>query len=651
MTCQDGAADRFYQPHRGDEVAMPTTQTDNTYRRNTSLIGSTFPFDRHQSRCCSAAGCRPATALGMRSLVVTLALLLGWGLLAQGEAPAYTETPAHAAAPGHAAAPAHATTPAHVDETTTDEQRRAVAVALNYSRAALHRIRRNPSIRVLMEEQEKILNHLDLNGIADEEVLKLYSSVLDEISSVQIADRERIVLRERYSRTFQRDLGINTFEIMAQVATAQYVSAVRTGANSWWDHRNQSASHELDIWQVDKKQMNSVVDKSSQFLDVSWKMARAKKIPDRWLVRSDDLDKLEQAQREPDPGVRLRVLKRMEGFMECYPPYWYYVARTQQSMGQLFAANETYEKLVRIGNGHFRKDEMLAAGMANRSIIQAFLSQPSAAETARLAMTYSSEAWEANLVCANVLQRSGRYDDAEDAILRNLDVNLERRQSRVALLGLYYSSDNKLKLAAQLQDPDWVKDIPAQQLLLCAAKLGQSQVPASVIDHLTTSLQGTPRMNLGRDDFVIAVSPAWQLQHAAVSLQWGDRNFSQPRVAAGRDSLLLSFDGVAEMGGLMASAYDHQDVSLTIRYPDAAPLKLVLKTRFDDSKTSELANIPLVSRRHPIFRVSSLEQNEFRLSLRTAALPIVGTDDLPMPSRTPYSEELNQEDSVSAGTR
>jgi len=64
----------------------------------------------------------------------------------------------------------------------------------------------------------------------------------------------------------------------------------------------------------------------------------------------------------------------MEGFMECYPPYWYYVARTQQSMGQLFAANETYEKLVRIGNGHFRKDEMLAAGMANRSIIQAFLS-------------------------------------------------------------------------------------------------------------------------------------------------------------------------------------------------------------------------------------------------------------------------------------
>ena len=34
----------------------------------------------------------------------------------------------------------------------TDAQRRSAAVALNYSRAALHRIRRNPSVRVMVEE-------------------------------------------------------------------------------------------------------------------------------------------------------------------------------------------------------------------------------------------------------------------------------------------------------------------------------------------------------------------------------------------------------------------------------------------------------------------------------------------------------------------
>ena len=549
LTCQEGAADRFRYPTRGDEVAMLT------------------PF----------------------KYAVCVFLL-------------FSQNSLRAA-----------------DEPVTEEQRRTAAVALNYSRAALHRIRRNPSVRVLVEEQEKILNHLDLNGIADEEVMKLYSSLLDEISQIQIAERERVVLRERYARTFQRDLGINTFEIAAQVATAQYVSAVRTGANSWWDHRNQSASHELDIWQVDKKLMTNVVEKSSQFLDVSWKMARSKKIPDRWLVRSDDLDKLESAQRESDAGVRLRVLKRMEGFMECYPPYWYYVARTQQSMGQLFAASATYEKLVAIGNGHFRKDEMLAAGLANRSIIQAFLSQPAAPETARRAMGFSSDAWEANLVCASVLQRFGKYDDAEDAILRNLDVNLERPQSRVALLGLYYSSDNKTKLAAQLQDPDWIRDIPARQLLLCAAKLGQRDVPQTVLDHLTSSLQGTPRLNLGRDDFVISVGPTWQLQNAAVTLHWGDRSFSNPRETAGRDSVLLSFDGIAEFGNPLAFHRSQNDFAVTIKYPDSAPLKLVLKSKEDSAKSHDLSSLPIISRNHPVYRVTTLEQNDFRLSLRQLA--------------------------------
>ena len=245
------------------------------------------------------------------------------------------------------------------------------------------------------------------------------------------------------------------------------------GANSWWDYRNNAASHELDIWLIDKKRMTSgVVEKSSPIpRHVSWKMAGPLQADSRPLAGSQRRSgQAKLAQRETDPGVRLRVLKRMEGFMECYPPYLYYVARTQQSMGQLFAATETYQKLVAIGDGHFRKDEMLAAGLANRAIIQSFLSQPAAPETAMKAMGYSSEAWEANLVCANVLQKHGRFDDAEDAILRNLDVNLERPQSRVALLGLYYTSDNKAKLTAQLQDPDWIKDIPTRQLLLCATK-------------------------------------------------------------------------------------------------------------------------------------------------------------------------------------
>ena len=149
----------------------------------------------------------------------------------------------------------HAAEPAPVDEAA----RANAAIALNYSLAAFHRIRRNPSVRVLMEEQDKILNHLNLNGVADEEVIKLYSAVLDEIAQIQLGEREKELLREKYRRQFQRDVTLGVLSLGAQVATAQYASAVRTGATSWWDFRSQTQSRELDVWKVDKDRATRLV--------------------------------------------------------------------------------------------------------------------------------------------------------------------------------------------------------------------------------------------------------------------------------------------------------------------------------------------------------------------------------------------------------
>ncbi|HID24127.1 MAG TPA: hypothetical protein EYP14_17240, partial [Planctomycetaceae bacterium] len=326
---------------------------------------------------------------------------------------------------------------ARAEPSASDSRGRATAVALNYCRAAFHRIRKYQSKRVLLEEQQKILDNLDLNGIDDEDVIRLYSAVLDEIGDIQIAERERKFFKDQFRRTMSRRLTVNAFVMAGQVATGQFASAVRTGVNSWWDYRDLGLRRDLDVWKVDRQRIQALVDKSSAFLDTFWKLAKKRSIPDRWLVRGDDLDRLEEAVCESDPAVRLRILKRMERFMECYPPYWYHVARTQQALGQLLAASDTYERLVDLGAGHFRKDDMLASALANRAIIQEYLEEPDAAKTAREALQFSTGVWEANLMCAYVLLRHGLRDEAEDAILRNLDVGLEEDRSLVALLSLY----------------------------------------------------------------------------------------------------------------------------------------------------------------------------------------------------------------------
>lgn len=522
-----------------------------------------------------------------------------------------------------------------------DAARRSAAVALNYSRAAFHRIRRNPSLRVLEEEQEKILNHLNLNEIADEEVLKLYSSVLDEIAQIQLADRERELLKGKHRQQFQSQLAFSALALSTQMATAQFTSAVKTGATSWWDFRNFSTNRDLDLHRIDKERMNKLVEKSSKFLDVSWKMARDRQIPDRWLVRGDDLDQLETAWQEPDPTVRLRVLKRMEPFMECYPPYWYYVARTEQALGQMSHASQTYQQLAVIGKGHFRKDEMLAAGLANRALILAYLQDDQAPAIARQALAASSEVWEANLICASVLQRHHDYETAEDAILRNLDVELESEQSRIALVTLYHDSNDRTKLAQQMSQLEVVKALPANVLAQCAAKLGETETPPLLAQVLERSLQAAPRYNLGRDDLVIQATSNWQLERASrIALQWGEGVIINPKLTPQADSVMATFEGIGEF----TSYNGRNDVpllSLSIEYPDAAPVKLTLQLSHSNNGAVENSSSMLVAVRRPtVYRVAKYEQEQVQLAVHAGGIRNLRGDDVPQMARPDRTESV-----------
>lgn len=466
--------------------------------------------------------------------------------------------------------------PHPANEAELEQQRRQTAVTLNYCRAAFHRIKQAPSKRVLLEEREKILNNLNLNGIADEDVMKLYGVVLSEISEVQIAENEQTVIQDKYKRLVRHQIAGSAFEFGLEIASAQYLDALRTGANSWWDYRSTKWNRDLDTWKVEKDRMKAVVGKSSMFLDTFWKLAHKRQIPDRWLVRGTDLDKLEVSVLEPNPEVRLRVLKRMEPFMECYPPYWYYTARTQQASGQLTAAMETYGKLANLGEGQFRKDEMLAAGLANLSAIQAHLRQPGAIQSAERALRYSTDAWQVNLMCAQVLKDHIRYDQAEDAILRNLDEDLELGRSTTNLVSLYVDSGNKQKLVKHLGDPKTVRMVAVPVLLRAAAFVGTEELPGPAMAQLGASLYGYPDARYGRGDFVFVASGAWNLQKTRLSLKMGERTVSRPEIKRVGQNYQIRFRQLASPRGGYNRGTSNGAMTLAIQYPRMEEIRLQL---------------------------------------------------------------------------
>lgn len=517
-----------------------------------------------------------------------------------------------------------------------DVVRKTTAVALNYCRAALHRIRRVPEKSVFHEEQTRILNNLNLNQIEDPEVIALYKSILDEISQVEISERERVVINEQFRRNVHRQLGTSFFVIGAQVATGQLGNVIQSGANSWWDYRNQEVRRDSDQWKVEKGEFTNLMSRSSTFLDSFWRLSQKNNIPDEWLIRDQDLDQLARVLQERDAARRLRMLSRLERFMECYPPYWYYVARTQQQLGQSEDALKTYQRLAEIGSGHFRQDDMLASSMANTALLQEILGHPDAARTAALVGDYSIRNWESNLICAWVLGRHRQFDDAEELILCNLDEDQEVGQSRVALVSLFYHSDNKAKLALLLDDPQVVRDVPIPGLLLCAKLLGTDKMPTSAQTYLASTLSASVH-RVGRGNAItLAASPGWKIQDAQPEIVSGANTFHAVGYRPGADGVNADF--VTEIAD--ASGAEDHPIRVTLNYPGTPAIHITMNSRsIPDAESLRSRRLPFgvspTVSRPPFFprnglqyEIGAIELDGVRLSFRDDVLSDTRIEDV-----------------------
>ena len=103
--------------------------------------------------------------------------------------------------------------PAEENKKEPDPTAGKTAIALNYCRASFYRIKKSGSKEVMFEEREKILNNLNLNGVGDEKVIKLYSSVLDEISQVEIAEQEREYFKNKHNYHSRQKIATNALAL------------------------------------------------------------------------------------------------------------------------------------------------------------------------------------------------------------------------------------------------------------------------------------------------------------------------------------------------------------------------------------------------------------------------------------------------------
>ena len=463
-------------------------------------------------------------------------------------------------------ATATANTSATVDPfATADPLAVQTAVALNYCRTALHRIRSSPRPVVLREERDRILDNLSLDSIADPEVIRLYSALLDEIGQLELAGPERTLVQEGAARSIRRRLVWDSVAFAGQVATAQYAAALRTGADSWWDTRDRLDRRDAELLGLQRDRMKSVTEKSTLFLDTFWTLARRREIPDAWLVRGGDLDRLATAVAEPRDSVRQRRLARLQPFLQAYPPYWYHVARTQQALGQFDEAIETYDRLTTLEEGQFRIDEMLAAAETNWALLLEARGDASAAVIATRALGRAPDVWEANLAAAGVLERSGRLAAAEEALLRNIDAGRARGLSqtfRLAMLARHQQTDRLVEL---LERPEVIAEVPAPAVLRCAATL-PNEASQLVIGRLSRSIAVYPRTGFTGSELILTADAGWNLPRARFRFPEHEAAPPQPEWASVRNGHAVRFADVQQQ--------EDGTIDVELSYPDGTQLTM-----------------------------------------------------------------------------
>jgi hypothetical protein len=229
-------------------------------------------------------------------------------------------------------------------------------------------------------------------------------------------------------------------------------------------------------------------------------------------------------------------------------------------------------------------------------------------------------------MCGVLLLKQGHIAEAEDAILRNLDVNLESQQSLVALLAVYHVSHDTRKLVERLSKPAIARSIPAPLLLECVGVLGTGNIPPATLAQIVGSLRADVDHHFGPDDFRIETGPLWQLDRASMSLAIGGKTINTPNVSVESDKHKARFLQVGELGSLLQPAALPDSVVLTIKYPETETLKLHLQevsARTLKSLTGEGDSAfrwPVLAGRD--FRIVAVDVRGKRVQLLTPANPL-----------------------------
>lgn len=223
---------------------------------------------------------------------------------------------------------------------TAEEQKKA-AYALNLCTVSISQIIDYDDVHVLEQEYHTILNNLNLEQIPkDEALLDVLKQILDVITFFRISEGDRDIIDLEYQNRMKSAIWSAIPSVGAIFVTSNPLAIGLTLATQvgtgYMNYRRNRAEYQLGRekaeWQLKRAAMEQLNGLRKELFETSWRLATEYDFPDEFRLTDQQIHEYDEILMDENAIKRFNKLHAIRENFAAYPPYWYQLGSTANSI-------------------------------------------------------------------------------------------------------------------------------------------------------------------------------------------------------------------------------------------------------------------------------------------------------------------------------
>ena len=350
------------------------------------------------------------------------------------------------------------------------EEKRQAAYALNLCTVSVSQIVDYNDINILDQEYETILNNLNLEHMPkDEALLDILRRLLDTIAFFRIQEGDKKFIEREYELKMKNAIWNavpNPTVILAGGNPLNILfSAVMNVGVGYMNYRKSKAQNELEKdkkkWELQKSAMEQFEGLQQQLFVTAWRLADNYQFPDEFRLTEKQIKQYNSILMDPDEIRKYERLISIKDKFEAYPPFWYYLGNTANSISNRkdldltekdkevykARAKEYFERYRTVNKYNLLREDTIAAScnLEYTSLLDLNNDRQKIESLTDDAIEFTTNAWDVQKLCAFNYLRTGAKDKAITIMRRLINEDYNKVSNAQILSGIYVEKALKEK--------------------------------------------------------------------------------------------------------------------------------------------------------------------------------------------------------------